>query len=63
MSNQADEPLQKVTINLFKSDIDWFRKRYGNYQIALREIVRIHKRKQTEIDKAVRIVNSYEDNQ
>lgn len=28
MSNYAEEPLTKVTINLFKKDVDWFREKY-----------------------------------
>lgn len=38
----ADEPLQKITINIYESDYFWFLKRYkhGGYQEKIREIIR-----------------------
>lgn len=42
MSRQADAPLEKVTLNLYKRDVAWFRERYGQgYTEIIRRAVRV----------------------
>ena len=43
MVNQAEEPLKRVTLNLFESDYEWFVNRYEHYQDAIRRAVRLYK--------------------
>ncbi len=48
MANYAEEPLTKITINLFKKDVDWFRDKYAHgWMKELRRAVRIQIREQT----------------
>jgi hypothetical protein len=37
-----DEPIQKVTLNLFTSDIDWLKRHHGQgWTTYIRELVRV----------------------
>lgn len=41
MANYAEEPVLKITLNLFKKDVDWFREKYPTgWSKRLREAVR-----------------------
>ena len=43
MVNQAEEPLLKVTLNLFKADVDYLKDYFGSgYTEYIRNIVRSH---------------------
>lgn len=39
MVNQADRPLVKVTLNLFETDVDWFREHYSNFSEGIRDAI------------------------
>jgi hypothetical protein len=42
MVNQADEPLKKVTLNLFESDVEYLQRLYGQgYTSEIRSIIRL----------------------
>jgi hypothetical protein len=37
----AEEPLRRITINIFESDYVWYKRNYGDgYQVQIRELVR-----------------------
>lgn len=42
MVNQSDEPLRKVTLNLFESDLKWFEEHYPKGSVAdtIRQAIR-----------------------
>jgi len=41
MPKVAGEPLRKVTLNLFESDVEWLKEVYGEgYSVEIRDIVR-----------------------
>lgn len=42
MPNYAEEPLERVTLNLFAKDIDWLRLHYPNFSDEIRKIIRKH---------------------
>jgi hypothetical protein len=45
MSRFAEEPLQKITTQIYASDYEWLRFQYPEgYQEVLRKIVRKHRR-------------------
>lgn len=44
MPKIAGDPLTKVTLNLYESDVNWFRKRYGQgYSTFIRDMIRRHR--------------------
>lgn len=41
MSNFAEEPLTKVTLNLFSKDVEFLQRHYGQgYSVEIRKMVR-----------------------
>jgi hypothetical protein len=39
----SDKPLLKVTINLFREDVEWFRRRYGQgWSTHVRDLIADH---------------------
>lgn len=44
MVNQSDEPLTKVTVNLYLNDVAWYRDRYDNWSDAIRQAIRFYRR-------------------
>lgn len=55
MPKPSEEPLTKVTLNLFTSDVLAFKRRYGHgyteqIRLILRENVKAHSRVKEEID-------------
>lgn len=41
MSPLPGDPLQKITLNLYLSDVDWLKKRFGwGYSEKIRDLVR-----------------------
>lgn len=46
MSNQASEPLSKITFNAFTRDVDWFRERWPQgHSEKMRKALREFRRK------------------
>lgn len=44
MPAESDEPLRKVTLNLFAADVEWFERQFGHgWTGKIREVVRAHK--------------------
>lgn len=48
---QSLEPLERVTINLYKADVAWFRKEYGFHTVKIREVLHDFVKKQRTIVK------------
>jgi hypothetical protein len=40
----SEEPLRKITINIYESDYVWFRRNYDDYQRQIRELIRSWKK-------------------
>lgn len=61
MPRIADEPLKKVTLNLYESDVEWFQKRHGfGYTEVMRTILRQHRNKVSVAERAFEV--QHEDN-
>lgn len=44
---RSDEPLTKVTVNIFTADLEWLRERYGwGWSEELRKVIRAARRRE-----------------
>lgn len=53
MSRVADEPITKVTLNLYTRDVEMMRKRYANYTEEIRRIVHREMELKRKLDRAM----------